>query len=85
MHYLPTENVILLTDKEIAIIVCLYSLGSRGFVSHDDLAEYILGHENTIDSHAIPSHIYRLRQKLAERSIEDDFIVSDKKGYHLVI
>ncbi|MCH2037098.1 MAG: winged helix-turn-helix domain-containing protein [Rickettsiales bacterium] len=85
LHYLPSEVRISLTDKEIALIVCLHSLRDKEFVSHDDLAEYVLGHENTVDSHAIPSHIYRLRQKLAEHSIEEDIITTDKKGYRLVI
>lgn len=85
LQHIPTGQKMLLTDKEIAIVVCLYSLRDKGALRHEDLAEYILGHENTIDSHAIPSHIYRVRQKLAELSIEEDFIISDKNGYQLVL
>lgn len=83
LQHLATEAIISVTDTEIAIIKYLYQQRDIGTVTPQELSQSILSHENSIDSHAIPSHIYRLRQKLLEQSIEDELIVTDKNGYRL--
>ena len=77
------ERKIHLTEKEAAILKCLYQKGGRSTEPSDLMAE-IWGHQTDVTPHALETHIYRLRQKLEPDPSNLKLLVTDSEGYRLV-
>jgi DNA-binding response OmpR family regulator len=66
------KDVVKLTDKETALLEYLICAG--GPVARDKLLEDIWGYGETVDTHTLSTHVYRLRQKLVTKDDEDCFV-----------
>ena len=68
-----------LTEKEINII--LYLSKSDNSVDIDELQKKVWSYQSEVETHTVETHIYRLRKKIFKIFDDDQFIVSEKKGY----
>ena len=70
-----------LTEKESSILVFLKT--SDGPVKINQLQEKVWGYNSELETHTVETHIYRLRKKIVDNFSDNQFILSDKKGYFL--
>lgn len=70
-----------LTEKEINII--LYLSKSDNSVDIDELQKKVWSYQSEVETHTVETHIYRLRKKIFKIFDDDQFIVSEKKGYSI--
>ena len=70
-----------LTEKEINTIIFL----SRSIkpVSIDELQEKVWSYQSNIETHTVETHIYRLRKKILNSFMDNEFIISKKNGYQI--
>ena len=68
-----------LTEKEINII--LYLSKSDNSVDIDELQKKVWSYQSEVETHTVETHIYRLRKKIFKIFDDDQFIVSEKRGY----
>jgi len=68
-----------LTEKEINII--LYLSKSDNSVDIDELQKKVWSYQSEVETHTVETHIYRLRKKIFKIFDDDQFIISEKKGY----
>lgn len=79
----PTNGAVVeLTDKESAILSCLYHHHQNG-VSRKQLLEEVWGYGDNIATHTLETHLYRLRTKLREAVGEQELIATRNGRYHL--
>lgn len=79
----PTNGAAVeLTDKESAILSCLYHHHQNG-VSRKQLLEEVWGYGDNITTHTLETHLYRLRAKLREAVGEQELIATRNGRYHL--
>jgi len=71
-----------LTEKETALIKYLYEANGKA-VSKAELLQSIWQYDKNADTHTLETHIYRLRQKIAENGGNDSFIITEISGYRL--
>jgi len=75
-------NELKLTDKEVEILRYLHR--ARGaIVSRDELLTNIWGYHESVTTHTIETHIYRLRQKIETNSDEAAILITESGGYRL--
>lgn len=77
------EEKLKLTEKEVAILRCLYEQGGKPIERNRLLSEVWDYNPDVIDTHTLETHIYRLRQKVAERFGGSDIVVTQPGGYTL--
>ena len=70
-----------LTEKEIEIILYLYSVKTKHSVLN--LQKNIWGYSSDMETHTVETHIYRLRKKLSNKFNDENFILSHKSGYFI--
>ena len=70
-----------LTEKESSILVFLKQ--SKEPVKINLLQEKVWGYNSDLETHTVETHIYRLRKKIFDKFSDNEFILSDKKGYFL--
>ena len=70
-----------LTEREIDII--LYLNQSSNSQTIENLQKKVWGHEVTLETHTVETHIYRLRKKINEAFSNNEFIISTEDGYKL--
>ena len=70
-----------LTEKEIEIILHL----NDKKIKHDvaDLQKNIWGYSADMETHTVETHIYRLRKKISDKFNDQNFILSQEKGYFM--
>ena len=70
-----------LTEKEIEIILYL----NNTKIKHDvaDLQKNIWGYSTNMETHTVETHIYRLRKKISDLFMDQNFILSHKSGYFI--
>lgn len=78
------NEVIKLTEKEVAIIKYLYKAQDR-IVSKNDLLQEVWGYNPDATTHTIETHIYRLRQKVEQEDLSAQIIITSEGGYQLKI
>lgn len=78
------NKLLKLTDKEISILKYLYD-AQEECVEKDRLLKDIWGYKNDIDTHTIETHIYSLRKKIENTFEDDNFLITEKEGYRLVL
>ena len=70
-----------LTEKESSILVFLKQ--SKEPVKINLLQEKVWGYNSDLETHTVETHIYRLRKKIFDKFSDNEFILSNKKGYFL--
>jgi DNA-binding response OmpR family regulator len=70
-----------LTDKETAILKLLYRAGEQS-VTRPMLLEKVWGYSPAAETHTLETHIYRLRQKLAN-PVDGPLLITEAGGYRL--
>ncbi len=70
-----------LTEKESSILIFLKQ--SKDPVKIDQLQEKVWGYNSELETHTVETHVYRLRKKINDKFHDNEFIISDKKGYFL--
>jgi len=68
-----------LTEKEIEIIIFLKNNFKPQKVSV--LQNKVWGYSLEMETHTVETHIYRLRKKITEKFKDNNFIISNEKGY----
>ena len=76
------KTTLKLTEKEVNII--LYLSNSNRPMSIDKLQNEVWGYNSDLETHTVETHIYRLRKKILSKFDDDNFIISEKKGYRIV-
>ena len=75
------EKELELTEKESSILIFLKQ--SKHPVKIDQLQEKVWGYNSELETHTVETHVYRLRKKINDKFYDNEFIISDKKGYFL--
>lgn len=70
-----------LTEKEIKLIDFLKS--SKHPISINELQKKVWGYVSSLETHTVETHVYRLRKKFSKVFEDENFILSDKKGYFI--
>ena len=70
-----------LTEKESSILIFLKQ--SKDPVKIYQLQEKVWGYNSELETHTVETHVYRLRKKINDKFSDNEFIISDKKGYFL--
>ena len=68
-----------LTEREIDIILFLKNKGIPQPVIN--LQNEVWGYSNTLETHTVETHVYRLRKKIKDKFNDDKFIISHNDGY----
>ena len=68
-----------LTEREIDIILFLNQ--KKTPQSIDILQNEVWKFTNTLETHTVETHIYRLRKKIKDKFGDENFIISSKSGY----
>lgn len=88
LKFLPYEKVIInlktknkehLTEKENKLLFYLYS-NKNIEITKNDLLNVIWGVSESINTHTIETHVYRLKQKLIKVAPELTFLLSNENG-----
>jgi DNA-binding response OmpR family regulator len=80
---LKRNNQIRLTEKETAILKKLY-LANGKIITRKTLLEEVWGYNEEVDSHTIETHIYKLRKKIEQGSLDRPKLITVQNGYQLV-
>lgn len=81
---LRNNEIIKLTEKEVAIIKYLYKAKDK-IVSKNELLQEVWGYSPDVTTHTIETHIYRLRQKVEHEDAAAQIILTSDGGYQLKI
>lgn len=73
-----------LTDKEVALLLCLYHHRQEK-LPRQNLLEEVWGYSEGVATHTLETHLYRLRQKLKEATGSDSLVRTDQGTYQLVL
>jgi hypothetical protein len=76
-----SSEFIILTEKEVQLLELF--LNSKKPLSKDYILSSVWNYSSDADTHTVETHIYRLRKKIAEKFIDQKFILNDKNGYYL--
>lgn len=79
--YLKREAV-RLTEKEVAILLHLHRAGGE-VVSRKDLLSAVWEYAETVETHTLETHIYRLRQKIEKDPSRPEIILTEETGYRI--
>ncbi|RYJ02130.1 MAG: response regulator transcription factor [Acetobacteraceae bacterium] len=71
-----------LTDKETNILKFLYRAGGKT-VSRQVLLHEVWGYSNSVSTHTLETHVYRLRQKLEADPARPRLLLTETGGYKL--
>ena len=74
-----TNESLKLTQREIQIIIFLNN--SKEPQNIKNLQRKVWGHNSSLETHTVETHIYRLRKKIKEIFNDDNFLLSKKDGY----
>ena len=75
------NQILKLTEKEANIIIYLYKSNSP--VKINQLQKEVWGFKSKLETHTVETHIYRLRKKILEIFLDNNFIISKKNGYKI--
>ena len=70
-----------LTEREIDVI--LFLMEKVVPQSVNSLQNQVWKYANTLETHTVETHIYRLRKKIKDKFNDDNFILSSKDGYKI--
>ncbi|MAZ77032.1 MAG: hypothetical protein CMH31_07025 [Micavibrio sp.] len=75
---------VILTEKERNILLLLHAAGDFP-VSREKMLKEIWNYVPDIETHTLETHIYRLRQKIEQDPSEPKILVTEEKGYRLLV
>ena len=75
------ENFILLTEKEVQLLELF--LNTKKPISKENILSSVWNYSADADTHTVETHIYRLRKKIADKFMDEKFILNNKDGYYL--
>ena len=78
------NNEIQLTEKETDILKFLYHT-VEDVVPRDILLHEVWGYNNSVTTHTLETHIYRLRQKIERNPGAAELLVTETGGYRLKV
>ena len=71
-----------LTEKETAILRCLYRVGQKP-VARERLLDEVWGFQRDVSTHTLETHIYRLRRKIELDPRRARLLITEGGGYRL--
>ena len=74
-------NFIFLTEKEIQLIELF--LNNVKPINKNKILSTVWNYSSDADTHTVETHIYRLRKKISDKFIDENFILNNKDGYYL--
>ena len=74
-------DFIILTEKEIYLLELL--LNNKKPISKDNILSLVWNYSSNADTHTVETHIYRLRKKISQKFLDENFILNNKDGYYL--
>jgi DNA-binding winged helix-turn-helix (wHTH) protein len=81
------RDEIRLTEKERDILLCLLAAKAQGegggAVERRALLDRVWGYAETVETHTLETHIYRLRQKIEMDPASPQYLLTDGTGYRL--
>lgn len=75
------DDFIILTEKEIQLLELF--LDKKKPISKDNILSSVWNYSSDADTHTVETHIYRLRKKINEKFMDENFILNNKDGYYL--
>jgi hypothetical protein len=75
------EKYVLLTEKEIQLLELF--LNNKSPVNKELILSKVWKYSNDADTHTVETHIYRLRKKIKDTFLDENFILNNKDGYLL--
>jgi len=75
------DKFIILTEKEVQLIELL--VNNTKPISKDNILSSVWNYSSEADTHTVETHIYRLRKKISNEFMDNDFILNNKEGYYL--
>lgn len=79
---IPDASKLKLTEKEVEILSYLFE-NKEKVVDKEALLSHIWGYGEGIDTHTVETHIYRLRQKVADQFDGREILMTTEGGYIL--
>ena len=73
------NKVITLTEKEIQLLELF--LNNKKPITKNFILSSVWNYSTDADTHTVETHIYRLRKKINETFLDENFILNDKEGY----
>ena len=70
-----------MTEKEIKLLE-LFLINKKP-ISKDKILISVWNYSSEADTHTVETHIYRLRKKISEEFMDENFIQNNKDGYFL--
>ena len=78
---IKNETSLKLTQKEVEVIV--YLKNSDNSMPISSLQKEVWGHNSSLETHTVETHIYRLRRKISHKFGDNQFIKSVNDGYKI--
>ena len=78
---LKSKKFVPLTEKEIKLLE-LFLINKKP-ISKDKILISVWNYSSEADTHTVETHIYRLRKKISEEFMDENFIQNNKDGYFL--
>lgn len=75
------DDHIILTEKEVHLLELF--LKKNKPISKDNILSHVWNYSSDADTHTVETHIYRLRKKISEKFMDNNFILNNKDGYYL--
>ena len=75
------ESSIILTEKEIQLLELF--LNNKKPITKDFILSSVWNYSSEADTHTVETHIYRLRKKIADKFMDENFILNNKDVYYL--
>ena len=75
------DNFIILTEKEIQLLELF--LKNKNPISKNNILSSVWNYSVDADTHTVETHIYRLRKKINDKFMDENFILNNKNGYYL--
>ena len=75
------DDFIILTEKEIQLLELF--LDKKKPISKDNILSSVWNYSSNADTHTVETHIYRLRKKITDKFMDENFILNNKDGYYL--
>ena len=82
LHNLKNNNKQHLTEKENQLLLYLY-IKKNVEITKNDLLTKVWGLSESVNTHTLETHVYRLRKKIFATFDDNDFINSTKNGYQI--
>ncbi len=75
------NDFIILTEKEIQLLELF--LNNNKPISKKNILSSVWNYSSDADTHTVETHIYRLRKKINDKFLDENFILNNKDGYYL--